>query len=162
MVESGDADFGITSLQNVPSALDYQVLSKYRRILIAIKEHPIAKASSFSLEEIAKHPLILPTQDSNTRKIIDKEFAAKGLEYDLTMEVVGRTAIKMYVEMNLGISIINEYYVTKEDKKKLFIHDMSQLFGSAETGLVTRNGKSQSIPAASFIELLSDYSKAGS
>jgi len=158
MVEDGDADFGITSLQKkIKPSLEYDILSKYRRILIATKDHPLCKQKKINLEDIAKHPLILPTKDSNTRKIIDKEFSAKELDYDLTMEVVGRTAIKTYVEMNLGISILNEYYVTKEDKKKLLIHDMSHLFGKAETGIITRKKRTLSIPSKKFLSLLKEY-----
>ena len=74
------------------------------------------------------------------------------------MEVVGRTAIKTYVEMNLGISIINEYYVTPEDKKKLFVTNLSRYFGVAETGIITRRGRLLSHPAREFMKLVLDQS----
>ncbi|MCB0323244.1 MAG: LysR family transcriptional regulator, partial [Bdellovibrionales bacterium] len=119
MLDSGEADFGITSMASVPPQFDYKVVSRFSRILIATKDHPIAGKATIQLEDIAQYPLVLPTPESNTRKIIDRSFAEKGLQYDLAMEVVGRTAIKTYVGMNLGISIINEYYVTDEDKRKL-------------------------------------------
>lgn len=158
MVEDGDADFGITSLQKkIKPSLNYDVLSKYRRILIATKDHPLSKNKTISLEDIAEHPLILPTQDSNTRKSIDKRFSEKDLDYNLTMEVVGRTAIKTYVEMNLGISILNEYYVTAQDKKKLLIHDMSDFFGKAETGIITRKKRNISVPAKKFLSLIKEH-----
>jgi len=56
--------------------------------------------------------------------------------------------------MNLGISIINEYYVTDEDKSRLFVKDMSQDFGKADTAIVTRRGKTLSRPAQELIKLV--------
>jgi DNA-binding transcriptional LysR family regulator len=158
MLDAGEADFGITSMSsNVPAQCDYKVFSRFSRILIATKNHPLAQKSSIGLEDIAQYPLVLPTPDSNTRKMIDKAFQEKGLTYDLTMEVVGRTAIKTYVDMELGISIINEYYVTDEDKKRLFVKNMSRHFGKAETGIVVRKGKTISHPAKEFMKMITKH-----
>ena len=156
MLDNGEADFGITGLGSVPHSMDYKVFSRISRILIATRNHPLSKKNSISLEDIAEYPLVLPTAESNTRKIIDRAFSDHGLSYDLTMEVVGRTAIKTYVGMNLGISIINEYYVTEEDKKKLLVKNMSKYFGKAETGIVTRKNRAMSVPAAEFIKLVTN------
>lgn len=156
MLELGEADFGITSLNNVSPSLEYKMFSRFNRILIAQKEHPLAKKGTITLEDIASYPLVLPTRDSNTRKIIDQRFEEKGLEYELAMEIVGRTAIKTYVGMNLGISIINEYYVTEEDKSKLYVKNMSRHFGKAETGIVVRKEKSLSQPAKELIKMIKE------
>ena len=161
MLDNGEVDFGITSLNHPPPNIDYKIFSRFNRIVIAIKNHPIAKKSTISLEEIARYPLILPTQESTTRKMIDQLFDRHGLRCDITMEVVGRTAIKTYVEMNLGISIINEYYVTPADRTKLWVKNVSGLFGKAETGIVTRKGRLLSHPAREFISLVQKYSTSG-
>jgi LysR family transcriptional regulator, cys regulon transcriptional activator len=154
MVENGEVDFGISSLDGIPPALDYQIFSRYNRILIANKNHEIAQKKNVTLEDVSKYPLVLPNIDSNTRKMIDRAFAEENLTYELTMEVVGRSAIKAYVEMDLGISIINEYYVTEDDKKTLFVHNMSKYFGLAETGVLIRKNRSLPKPAETFISLL--------
>ncbi len=161
MLENGEIDFGITSLNYVPPTVEYRVFSRFNRILIATKNHPIAKKSSISLEDIAQYPLILPTQESTTRKIIDQLFEQAGLRPDITMEVVGRTAIKTFVGMNLGISIINEYYVTPEDRGKIFVKSMSNHFGKAETGIIVRKGRLLSQPAKEFISLIHKQSTEG-
>ena len=72
------------------------------------------------------------------------------------MEVVGRTAIKTFVEMNLGISIINEYYVSDTDKAKLFVKNLSSWLGKAETGVLTRKGRMLSKPAKEFIAMVQE------
>jgi len=157
MVDNGEVDFGITSLDSVPTSLDYQVFSRYNRILITNKDHPLAKKNNVSLSDIAQYPLVVPTPDSNTRKMIDKIFAEHELNYEITMEVVGRTAVKTYVGMDLGISIINEYYVRDEDKKSLYVRNMSKYFGKAETGVLVRKNKMVSQPAEAFLGLLKKH-----
>ncbi len=158
MLDNGEADFGITSLSVIPAHIEYKVFSRFNRILIATKNHPLSKRPEVNLEDIAQFPLILPNQESTTRKVIDQLFERQGLKSNITMEVVGRTAIKTYVEMNLGISIINEYYVTPEDKKKLFVTNLSRYFGVAETGIITRRGRLLSHPAREFMKLVLDLS----
>ena len=154
LLENGEIDFGITSLSVIPPSIEYRIFSRFNRILIALKSHPIAKKSSVTLEDIARYPLILPNQESTTRKMIDQLFDKHGLRCDITMEVVGRTAIKTYVGMNLGISILNEYYVTPEDKAKLYAKNVSNYFGKAETGILTRKNRLISQPARQFIDLI--------
>lgn len=155
LVENGEVDFGITSLDVVPANIDYKVFSRFNRILIATKNHPISKKNNINLNDIAKYPLILPTQDSNTRKLIDDMFKRENIKYEIAMEVVGRTAIKTYVGMNLGLSILNEYYVTDDDKARLFVKNFSPYIPQAETGVVTRKSRLLSQPAKEFIKLIS-------
>lgn len=56
------------------------------------------------------------------------------------MEATGRLATKAYVEMSLGVSIVNELYILPADRKKIVAIDVSGLFGVAERGLLNRKG----------------------
>jgi len=153
MLNNGEIDLGITSLQTIPQNIDYKVVAGFDRILITPKGHPLSKKSPLNLEDIVCYPLILPPLETNTRRIIDEKLQEKGLKYNLAMEITGREAVKAFVEMGLGISIINEYYLTKEDKKKLFIKNMSGYFGKSERGILTRKGRFLSFPVKQFINL---------
>ena len=141
MLNDGEADIGITSLSAVPGTVEYRVFARFNRILITAKGHPLSKKQIIKPEDIAAYPLLIPPQGTNTRTIIDRVFEQKSLKYTIAMEITGREAVKTYVEMGLGIAVINEYYLTKEDKKNLFIKDVSRYFGQAERGILTRKGK---------------------
>ncbi|MBF0385674.1 MAG: LysR family transcriptional regulator substrate-binding protein [Candidatus Omnitrophica bacterium] len=156
MLSDGEADIGICSLSTIPPAMNYEVFAKFARVLIAPKGHPLSKKSGITLKDIAQYPLILPPCGSNTRAIIDQEFKEKDLEYKIAMEITGREAIKTYVEMGLGVSFINEFYLTKEDRKDLFIRDVSNYFGQAERGIVTRNGKYLSKHITELLKILQE------
>lgn len=154
MLNDGEVDIGITSLQTVPRTLNYQVFARFNRILITSKECPLAKKSVIRLEDIVSYPLLMPPKGTNTRTIMDRVFEDKGLKYTIAMEITGREAVKIYTEMGLGISVINEYYLTKEDKRNLFVKDVSNYFSRAERGIITRKGKYLSVAAKEFINII--------
>lgn len=159
MLEAGEIEFGITSITNPPNAIDYRVFSKFNRILIATKDHPISKLKKVSIGDIAKYPLILPAQDSTTRRLIDNLFQQHGLKPQVAVEVVGRTAIKTYVGMNLGLSIINEYYLNAQDRETLFVADVTEYFGQAETGIILKRGRLLPKPAKDLIDFVLETGK---
>ncbi len=159
MLEAGEIDVGITSISHAPSTIDYRVFSRFNRILIATKDHPISKLKQVTVQDIAKYPLILPAQDSTTRRLIDNLFQQHGVKPEVAMEVVGRTAIKTYVSMNLGLSIINEYYLTQQDRDHLFVSDVTEYFGQAETGIVLRKGRLLPKPAKDLIDFVIETGK---
>ena len=154
MIDAGEADFGITSLDSIPPHMHYKVFSRVSRILIACESHPISKKKQITVKDIAEYPLILPTLDSSSRRVIDMEFERSGIDYTLALEVVGRTAIKTYVGMDMGISIINEYYLNENEKKQLFVKDVSKYFGQSETGVVYKKGRTLSKPADDLIQMI--------
>ena len=151
LLSSGEIDLGITSLESVPRNIDYHPFATYKRVLISSKKHPLAKKKTITLKDISENPLILSPEGSNTRSIIDKVFAENGLEYSVALEVIGRMAVKAYVEMGMGASISNEFYLTKEDYKKFFVKDVSKYFGKAERGILTRKNSYQSKTLKDFL-----------
>jgi len=154
MVQDGEVDIGITSLKAVPDSINYTVFAEFKRLLIGPKTHPLARKPQVSLSDIAAYPLLLSPKGSNTREIVDQVFHAHGLAYKLAMEATGRLAVKEYVGLGLGISIINAFYIAKEDTKKFFIKDMSRLFGVAQRAVITRKKRYLSKKAREFIDLI--------
>jgi DNA-binding transcriptional LysR family regulator len=100
------------------------------------------------------YPLIIPPKGTNTRAKIDQALAGKELEYTIAMELNGRDAAKIYVAMGLGISIVNEYYLRPEDKRNLFMKDISNYFGKAERGIITRKNGYTNQLTKEFINML--------
>jgi DNA-binding transcriptional LysR family regulator len=159
MVNEGEVDFGITSGADLPKTIDYQPLLTADRMLITSKTHPLSKKTKVTLEDIVQFPLIVPTRETNTRSAIERAFQEHGTTFTVAMEVVGREAVKTYVEMNLGVAIINEYYLSSQDRKRLHVKNVSGYFGQTERGIVTRRGKYFSSLAQAFIEIVTHHCK---
>lgn len=156
ILSEGGADIGITSLSSPNKRVSYEPIARYSRVLIGPKKHPLESKDNISLEDISSYPLILPMPTSNTRQKINQAFQEAGLEYQLAMEIVGRDAIKTYSGLGLGLSIMSEYYVQKDDKKKIFIKDIKNIFGESEIGIATRGNKKLSASSDTFIKLVKE------
>lgn len=154
LVRNDEFQIGITPIIRPPAWADYTMLGKYGRVLICRNDHPLKNSRKITLEEIAKYPLLLPDIASDTRKAIDKAFNEKGITYQLALEVRGREAVNKFVEMGMGVSIMSDYYPTRENRQNLIAMDVSTLFGFSETGLLVRKGRHLNQAAKSFIELV--------
>ncbi len=141
MVLEGKTDFGITSLDEVPPGIHYRVFASHNRVLMMPRNHPLTKKDKISLEDIAKYPLILPPADSRMRRTIDKVFKKAGLAPNVALEIMGRDSAKAYVSNGFGLSIINEYYITPSDFKKMRCVDVSEYFGQTKRGIIQRKDR---------------------
>jgi DNA-binding transcriptional LysR family regulator len=141
MVVSGDADFGVTTLEKVPRGVEYRIFRTHKRVLLAPKGHPLAKLARIRPKDIAAHPLILPPPQSETRLLVDSVFRKHGLEYQVSLELTGRDAVKKYIERGFGISIMNDYYVFPGDSDALAVLDVSSIFGETSRGVLYRKGR---------------------
>lgn len=59
-VLAGEVHLGISAPQKPHPSLDYQVIEKHDRVLVAPKGHPLASNKRITPEQIAKYPLLLP------------------------------------------------------------------------------------------------------
>ena len=154
MVKNDEAHVGITSITKPPVWANYEMLGRFRRVLICRMDHPISKLKRITLKTISKFPLIVPPINSYTRQAIDKAFAKEDISYELAVEVMGSEAVKSYVEMGIGISIFSEYYLPKENRGNLIVMDVSEHFGTSESGLLTRKGRYLNHGARYLMELV--------
>ena len=154
MLDTGETDIGITSLAKPPASLDFTPFAKFKRILITPRLHPLSKKKTVSPEEITSYPLILAPKGGNTRTVAETLFRNLGLDYNISVEITGREALKTYVEAGLGISIIEEFYLSKEDKQKFHSIDVSEHFGSSEYGVLTRKNRYLSKHVKEFIKMV--------
>ncbi len=78
----------------------------------------------------------------------------KGLSYELALEVMGREAVQSFVGLGPGVSILSEYYLSKENRRSPIIKDVSEHFGHGEPRLVARKGRHLNQAAMHFIDLV--------
>jgi LysR family cys regulon transcriptional activator len=155
-VNEGEADIGITSLTEIPNNLEFRPFARYKRFLIAPKNHPISRKTHITAKDICAYPLILAPKDSRTRSVAEGVFLKLGVSPNIAVEITGREALKTYVDLGLGISIIEEFYLSDEDRKRFSCIDVSKDFGSSEYGTLVRKNRYLSGHSLKFIEMLAD------
>src|SRR3546814_4922423 len=69
-IVAGRLDMGLSIVSNTENLqrFEHQVLIRSRRQLWLSSEHPLMRASVITLEDVARHPYILPTVDERSEE----------------------------------------------------------------------------------------------
>ena len=150
-LESAEADFGIANLDDVPKTLVYNPLFETRLKLIAQKNNPFFSDQVPSLEQISKVPFIFFPRSSTITPLIERKFSEKDLRLNVVMILNNYVEVKKYVELGIGVSILDGYTLTEEDKNRLDIFSLDPFFGKRKYGLIFRKRKYLSPAVKAFI-----------
>ena len=77
----------------------------YERVLITPSDHALAQKPVESIEQIAQYPLIMMTEGTHTRDLLESEFKRRGISYEIVVDLDSMDMIKRYVALGLGISV---------------------------------------------------------
>jgi len=103
---------------------------EWQHMLVMPADHPLARQSHITLEELAEQPLITYHPSFTGRTKIDEAFAAKRLHPRIALEAIDSDVIKTYVRLGLGVGIVAEMAL-KDDgtNTDLISLPAGQLFG---------------------------------
>ncbi len=150
-LRTGLVDFAVGPLMSVPEDIEFHPIVSYEPVVITCLGHPLAY-KRLSLKEISHYPLILPPRGLSTWNLVDTTFKQHGLTYQVAMEVGGWEAIKKYVELGLGISLIISIGLTGSER--LEVIPAGEFFPRRAYGVVLRKGRILTPQARLFVELL--------
>lgn len=150
-VESAEADFGIANLPVVPQGLTHQDLFETRLKLIAAKGSPFFTKKRVTLKQISEAPFITFPHSSTLRPFIEKRFSENDLELNVVLVLNNYDSVKKFVALGLGVSILDDYALSEEDKERLQIFSLERFFEKRTYGVITRKKKYFSPAAKAFI-----------
>ncbi|RMT79271.1 LysR family transcriptional regulator [Pseudomonas viridiflava] len=73
---------------------------------VAAPEHPLANSGPMNMEDIARYPAVLPSDNTFTHKIVSNLCEAHGLKPDIAMSTNYLETIKMMVSIGLAWSVL--------------------------------------------------------
>ena len=140
MLLQGEADIGIateslTTEDNLASVPFYN----WQHSIITPQNHPLASKQNISIADLAEYPLITYHGGFTGRSKIDKAFEDAGVDVDIVMSALDADVIKTYVELNMGVGIVNNvaYDVERDYRLKQIPTD---IFGLNTTWIAVRKG----------------------
>jgi len=74
LLRADDVDFAVGSMMDVPDDMIYHPIYSYEPALITSLDHPLAKKTTVTLDDISPYGLILPPRHLNTWNVIDLVF----------------------------------------------------------------------------------------
>jgi len=149
-VEHGDIEFAVITLPNeLPEKLIKETIWQDQLNIMVGLEHPLSSRSEINLEELAGYPCVLPSKDTETHKIIDREFEQQGLKMQVQMETNNLETLKMLVGAGLGWSLLPK---TMFDESLQVLKIEAEL--TRELGVVVHQKRSLSNAASALLGLV--------
>ena len=146
-------DFGVVSLPVTDKRLTVVPIHRDELVVICAPGHPLAKCKTVQVEDLAKHPLLMP-KFGKTRDAIEDLFAARSLTPSVSMELDSSELLKRFASADVGVGFIARSNVQEEAKAKaLVVLTMADAQIRRDLGLVFRKDKALSRAALAFIEI---------
>ena len=153
-IEKGDYELGVVTLPLKPSSrLKITELWNDPLTITVAPNHPLvslAQEKTITLNELARHPAILPAIGTYTRTVIEKPVIQKQGALDVILETNYLETIHMMVSISLGWSALPR---TMLDNKLVEI-PVKGLEISRTLGIVQHEGRSLSNAGKAFIKSL--------
>ncbi|MEB3766616.1 CysB family HTH-type transcriptional regulator [Acinetobacter sp. MD2] len=140
MLLRGEVDIGIateslTTEDNLASVPYYT----WQHSIITPHDHPLGQLDHIDLDDLAQYPIITYHDGFTGRSKIDRAFEAQNLDVDIVMSALDADVIKTYVELNMGVGIINDVAYDKTRDYRLQ-QIKTDLFGLNTTWIAVRKG----------------------
>lgn len=153
-VSLAEVDFGIASLTDIPDNLSYEPLFSTGLCLLAPREWNLPGPDEITPADIAARPFIAFPQTSTIRSQVNRVFAGLGLELNVVHVLNHFELVKKFVEVGLGVAIVDGYAITAEDRKRLRVIPLAGPFPRRTYGVITTRRKYISRPVTRFLDLL--------
>ncbi|MFZ9368398.1 MAG: CysB family HTH-type transcriptional regulator [Burkholderiaceae bacterium] len=153
-VMSGKADIGIATegLSRFEGLVSFPCY-EWHHVIVVPNDHPLLKAKSLTLEDLADHPLITYDIGFTGRSHIDEAFSAQGLAPDIVLTAMDSDVIQQYVSLGLGVGIVASMAA---DHLPANLHAIpaNHLFAPNVTRVAVRRGAFMREYAIDFIQQL--------
>jgi LysR family cyn operon transcriptional activator len=153
-IESAEADFGIAYTESVPKTIVSYDLSETGLILIAPKNNTFFPGKAPTLRQIAQAPLILFAHRGSLEPLIERRFAEERLKLNVVMTHNNHVSVRKYVALGMGVAILGEHAVSKEDAKAFDIFRLDRYFPKRTYALLLRKRKYLSPMVRAFLRTI--------
>ena len=144
------------------SRLETRASFRDELVIIAPRNHELARFRKASAKKLNGLPLILGPKGSYTRKIIEKNLDAADIPHRCVMEVENTEVIKAAVAAGLGISIISLARIQQEVRTGLLKPvKISGVSIQRQFKLIMVRNRNLSSPLKAFLELIAAHGLYG-
>lgn len=139
MVEAGAADLaiGTETSRSFPHLLRLPCF-EITRSVVAKVGHPILKARTLTLQEIARYPLIIYGARHSGRPKVMNAFRKAGIEPKISLSAIDADVCKTYVELGLGIAILADITIDPARDSSIRARSAKHLFESSTCSVTLR------------------------
>lgn len=116
--------------------------------LVVSRDHPLVDIPNPTLEELVKHPALLPGIGTYTRNVLEQALAPQKLKIDVAISTNYLETLKVMTSTGLGWSLLPEIMTRSND---LYIINIPGLNLSRTLGAVTHSSRTLSNAASAML-----------
>ena len=140
MLLQGEADIGIATesltTEDMLASVPYY---NWQHCILTAKDHPLASKENISPADLAEYPIITYHGGFTGRSKIDQTFIDAGVDADIVMAALDADVIKTYVELGMGVGVVNSLAYDNERDYRLK-QIQTDIFGTNTTWIAVRKG----------------------
>lgn len=149
-------EIGICSRLHDEPDIHFQKLTKQELVFIISNTHPLAKRKKLDLKDIINEPLILFTERSGMKSVIDNMFDKAGLKPNIACLVETEGAMMGLASINYGIGIMPR--VSIPDEFNVTLVPMNKNYQKREIFIATMENRPLLPAAQKFYHFLIEHS----
>lgn len=133
-VSKGNIDFAIaTEALHLYEDLVMLPCYHWNRTIIVKPDHPLAKKSDISIEDLSEYRLVTYTFGFTGRSDLDTAFNRAGLTPNIVFTATDSDVIKTYVRLGLGVGVVANMAIDSINDKDLVCLESSKIFTRSTT-----------------------------
>jgi DNA-binding transcriptional LysR family regulator len=140
-VKFGESDCRIIDSKSISDEFVYHDLFETTPVLIKKKAWRIPIDTPPSLTQIASAPFIGHPKTSTLTPWIEELFTGAALKLNTIMIINNYDIVKRFVASGAGVSILDDYTITEEDKDTLGVFTLEEYFPPRKFGIIFRKRK---------------------
>jgi len=156
MVENNEIELAVVTLPFESSNnLTLNTIWNDPLMITCAIDHPLAKLTSPTLNELVQHPAVLPSHGTFTRQAIEKSLHDIRNKLIINLETNYLETIKMMVSVGLGWSILPQSMLEPGTSDPgLFQLNIATFQSSRKLGIVLNKNRSKSKAVTAMLELI--------
>ena len=159
LLKIGKVDIALVNLPVEDSALCVRECLKVHDVFVAAERFEHFKGQKVPLDILAREPLVLLEQASNSRKYLDAFAAQQGITLHPEIELGAHSLLVEFAKIGLGVACVTyEFAAEAIDSGELFEIKLQTPMPSRNIGLISLEGVPLSPAAERFIQIVLDES----
>jgi DNA-binding transcriptional LysR family regulator len=153
-LRDGQLDAAFLALPGPPADLNARLLAAASLVLYVPSSHPLAGTGRVALTQLAEFPFIDSPPGFGNRIMVDRAFAAFGVEREVTLEVADIGMAVSFIRAGLGIGFLSHFLV--HDQTGLDTVQIADYELRWELSIATAAARRPSAATEAFLNLLSE------
>jgi DNA-binding transcriptional LysR family regulator len=120
LIRNHRVDLALLTLPIVGPDLEVRPVLREELVVVSARRNPLTRSHLIDARSLARHPLVLFEQGSNTRRVIDHFFLTQQIQMNVAMETESVEIIKAMVASGLGITLIPYAAIVADMRSKRF------------------------------------------